>query len=297
MEKGAPSTLQELFESRKEILIQKLTMSSSSIKQENIETIIRDFMNSLPRLDGSSTSLLTQVEQDIFDSMLGLTNIYANIILKTTYLQVPPQLKENASRQRIFSSSLIMALILALIGGCVVGIFCKHWVAGICCFIVICVSHWLLCIKVTNKEKEQIQSSIDVNIIVEQLREICKQIDRVLDIYRYQTGKRDEKCQKELDKPFEERYHYLLQSIQSLIGYERYKQESPDYVEELRERNEDLVMELGNHELSFVDYDESNANLFDLIETEDITSEVKTYPAIIKKGKIILKGRVFIPKK
>ena len=56
-------------------------------------------------------------------------------------------------------------------------------------------------------------------------------------------------------------------------------------------------MELGNHELSFVDYDESNANLFDLIETEDITSVVKTYPAIIKKGKIVLKGRVFIPQK
>lgn len=297
MEKGAPSTLQELFESRKEILIQKLTMSSSSFKQENIETIIRDFMISLPRLDGSNTSLLTQVEQDIYDSMLGLTNIYANIIMKTTCLQVTPQSKEIPSHQRIFSLSLIIALILALVGGCVVGFFCKQWVAGLCCFIVICVSHWLLRIKVTNKEKVQTQSFIDVNIIVEQVREICKQIDSVLDIYRYQTGKRDEKYQKELDKPFEERYHYLLQSIQSLIGYERYKQESPDYVEELRERHEDLVMELGNHELSFVDYDESNANLFDLIETEDITSVVKTYPAIIKKGKIVLKGRVFIPQK
>ena len=149
-----------------------------------------------------------------------------------------------------------------------------------------------------NETDETVEENMpDFDNVMVRTQTLCEIIDDIVTGYRLQIKKSVDEYQKNQAKPFEEEYLSLLEHIQSLIGYERYKRDDPDYTEELQERCEEIIDILSNEGLSFVDYTEGDASKFELIEIDTITTPVKVYPAIVKDGWIVMNGRVFVPKK
>lgn len=93
----------------------------------------------------------------------------------------------------------------------------------------------------------------------------------------------------------EKEYRFLLESVQSLIGYKRAHNEDEKFLRKIQERIEDMADILDNYNLSVVDYTEDNKNWFDVIESPNTIVLTQVLPAIIKNHNVVLKGRVFIP--
>ena len=111
------------------------------------------------------------------------------------------------------------------------------------------------------------------------------QINRVIDKYESR------------EKPtIEKEYRFLLESIQTLVGYKRTHDEGEDkYIKKLQIRIEDLSECLENYNLSLEDYTGENDSFFDIISSPETKEKKMVYPAIVKEGVVMIKGKVFIP--
>lgn len=93
----------------------------------------------------------------------------------------------------------------------------------------------------------------------------------------------------------EKEYRFLLESVQSLIGYKRAHNEDEKFVRKIQERIEDMAESLDNYNLAVEDYTEEHRNWFDMIENPNVSVETQVLPAIVKNGNVVLKGRLFVP--
>ena len=99
-----------------------------------------------------------------------------------------------------------------------------------------------------------------------------------------------------MEKPvLEKEYRFLLENIQTLVGYKRTHSEDEKYLSKLQLRIEDLTETLENYGLSVEDYTEEHQSWFEMVESLKAQAVQMVYPAIIKNGQIVLQGKVFIP--
>lgn len=125
---------------------------------------------------------------------------------------------------------------------------------------------------------------------------ICDSLDNLIATFRAQVNRVIDKYES-MEKPsIEKQYSFLLESIQTLIGYKRtHTSDDEKYLKKIQSRIEDLAECLENYNLTTEDYNGDNEHLFELISSPE-TKEVKmAYPAIVKEGVAVLKGKVFIP--
>lgn len=140
-------------------------------------------------------------------------------------------------------------------------------------------------------------SPIDVEKFIAIIGQICESVDNLIDTFRSQIKKVVTKYES-LEKPTIEReYRTLLEGIQSLIGYKRgHNLNDEKYLSKLQSRVEDLAELLDNYDLEAIDYSENNSAWFDAVESEKASEIKMVYPAIVKNGQLIIKGKIFIPK-
>lgn len=299
MSKNTKQSLEAHFENKKSLLEKKLSLVSP-VAPNQIGKIIKDFIDSLIK-DEIENQHHSQAEQMVYnllpDILKSCLKIIPNMDLNPT--ENDNKSFEPAPKQNKFGITIII-LSTFILGG-IGGLLFNNWVGCLgCSMLGLCLSLFLTKENVrtpTEKRVEIVENNHNRNdVIVELVHQMCKDVDAIINTYRYQLDSLEKKYISKLSIPFEEENLWLLTKVQSLIGYERYKQDSPNYLEELKERCEDLVATLSNKRLEFIDYD-NDSTMFELIDVADIEKPVLTYPAILKDKDIVLRGRVFVPQK
>lgn len=288
----------ELFEKNKSSLLEELNKLSRPL-DENVSIIVGDFLRKLIS-DNRERINLSTGEQKLFEHLPAIISCYTQCYLsKNQELRKPLHTVDN-SMSRLTTGKMFFLIASTFVGGLLGGLAFDSWIGSLA------ISTLFLGVSLfvigRNSEHNETDETVEENMpdfdnVMVRTQALCKIIDDIVTGYRLQIKKSVDEYQKNQAKPFEEEYLSLLEHIQSLIGYERYKRDDPDYTEELQERCEEIIDILSNEGLSFVDYTEGDASKFELIEIDTITTTVKVYPAIVKDGWIVMNGRVFVPKK
>ena len=124
---------------------------------------------------------------------------------------------------------------------------------------------------------------------------ICSSVDSLIETFRAQINRVVNKYESQEKPTLEKEYRFLLESVQSLVGYKRAHNEDEKFTRKIQERIEDMAESLENYNLEIVNYTENHSNWFDVIENPNVQTTSQVLPAIVKNGNVVLKGRVFIP--
>ena len=151
---------------------------------------------------------------------------------------------------------------------------------------------------IVSKKKMTIkQEKINVEVFVGIVGKICDNVDLLIQTFRAQINRVVEKYES-MEKPaFEKEYRFLLENIQTLVGYKRAHIEDEKYLAKLQQRIEDLTESLENYGFSVEDYTEEFSSWFNMVPSPNVQTIKLAYPAIVKDGQAILLGKVFIPEK
>lgn len=147
------------------------------------------------------------------------------------------------------------------------------------------------------KEEQSIQGeSINVQSFFSIIGNICDGVDNLVATFRNQISRVVNKYENQEKPSLEKNFQFLLENIQTMIGYSRTHCEDEKFSTKVRERIEDLAETLDNYNLTVVDYQEGvNDSWFEQVESSTATERKMAYPAIIKGDQVVLQGKVFIP--
>ena len=147
----------------------------------------------------------------------------------------------------------------------------------------------------TLEKTKVVESQLNVDLFLSIIKSICESVDSLIDTFRAQINKVVYKYENQEKPTLEKEYRFLLESVQSLIGYKRAHNEDEKFLRKIQERIEDIAELLDNYNLTVEDYTEEHKNWFDLIENPNTTKLTQILPAIVKENNVVLKGRIFIP--
>ena len=124
---------------------------------------------------------------------------------------------------------------------------------------------------------------------------ICDSVDTLIQTFRAQINRVVDKYEK-VEKPhLEKEYRFLIEGIQTLIGYKRTHIGDDKYLSKLQMRIEDLAESLENYNLSVEDYSEDHIEWFEAVESTKVESPQMVYPSLVRDGHAVLLGKVFVP--
>lgn len=318
-------TLRELFESGQNELKMKITGLSLPKDSQKVQAIISTYMNEMFDAEGEYRQNLTQSEDYILRAALSLLNAQQEIGLAASEIEMRIKSNEQAQFQEKVegkdgdSSFLKKAkstsvnstnAVIGSVGGAVVGnIIFGGWGAVFGALAGTAVTIYLAYRNepsVDNTPRLSMaeptlsieETPIDVDTFCAVVSSICDSVDNLIATFRSQINKVVDKYENQEKPVFEKEYRFLLESIQTLLGYKRvHSPEEEKYTKKLQERIEDLAETLENYNLAVEDYNGENNHMFELVESVDKLEPKMAYPAIVKNGQAVLKGKVFIPKK
>ena len=316
-------SLRSLFESNKGELKQKLNGFSLPKDAFAVQEAITKYMNTMLDSDGEFRQNLTQSEDYVLQAALSLLNAQqeiANTIGRTSLesdkkSQFSESYSETATNDDLktsqsSSNKLIDSgwSILGSGGGALLGnLLWKGWggafgaIAGTA--ITIYLSSYLngknevpVNHVKTGTRIENINTPIDIDAFCSVISSICDSVDNLINTFRSQINRVVNKYESQEKPTIERDYRFLIESIQTLLGFKRTHNESEEkYIKKLQGRIEDLAESLENFDLTVVDYDGTNEIYFEMIASTETTEKKMVYPAIIKNGQAVLKGKLFIP--
>lgn len=136
-----------------------------------------------------------------------------------------------------------------------------------------------------------IEKELNVDAFIDIIGKICQSVDSLIETFRAQINRVVNKYENQEKSTLEKDFRFLLEGIQSLVGYKRtHSEEEPKYIRKLKERIEDVGELLENYNLSIVDYTEDNEYMFDVVEGQETRMVL---PAIVKEGAVVIKGKIF----
>lgn len=307
-----PITLTNVFETHKEALSEKLRGLSLPYDARKVQDIVADFLNNLFESDGVYRQNLNQSEDYIIQSALLLLQAQQNISTELmsavkTGNQVQSTLVDVSAKKRNEYIPVIGAG-----AGAIAGSLLGSWCA-VCGAIV--GTALILYISANNKKKGEKQhrdnevlsaktnvsadkTPLNVNAFMSIIKEICASIDAIISTYRTQISRVVNKYEAQARPSIEVEHRSLLESIQSVIGYvECHSIEEPNFENKLNQRIEDLSEMLDSYGIVVVAYNGENGHFFDEVESKLATEIKMTVPALVKKSKAVLKGKILIPVK
>lgn len=145
-------------------------------------------------------------------------------------------------------------------------------------------------------EPKEVSTPINVESFVQIVAEICESVDNLIGTFRAQVNRVVQKYESQEKPTLDKEYRSLLESIQSLVGYERnHNQAEEKYVKKVCERIEDLSESLDNYDITLENYSEAKASWFDKVPSPNAIELKEVFPAVVKNGILIIPGKVFIP--
>ena len=312
-------TLKELFESRKEELANKLKDFSLPKDASLVQSTVTNYLNDLFDSDGEFRQNLTQSEDYILQAAMSLLNAQQSMIGEFSKVKISADQGGNNDVPKSepktigeYGKSLKKEQYPFVIGGSAVGgaagaLIFGTWgavfgaIAGTA-LVLYCSSQFpqqsskskvVQPSMTTPKKAEVKEEKIDVEIFVGIVANICESVDSLIQTFRAQINRVVDKYEN-IEKPTLERdYGVLLERIQSLLGAsyqpldERRQNRIESYIEQLAES-------LENYDLEVVKYDANTKSYFIEVNTNNVEVTTMVLPAIVKQGKVIKKGKVFI---
>lgn len=300
-------TLTTIFESNKSVLKERFEGLSLPSDASKIQKIINDYLNEMFNNEGEFRQNLTQSEDYILQAALSLLNAQQSMIKEMAPIVAPQQPKLEPVSQPAFSGlkkeKYPYALGGTAIGGSVGGLLLGTWGAVFGAIAGTAIVLYYASNQTTSApqrkglgEKPLLQQpKLNVDAFLAIVKNICGSVDSLIDTFRAQINRVVNKYESQEKPTLEKEYRFLLESVQSLIGYKRAHNEDEKFVRKIQERIEDMAESLDNYNLVVEDYTEEHKNWFDAIENQNVQSVTQVLPAIVKNGNVVLKGRVFIP--
>ncbi len=147
-------------------------------------------------------------------------------------------------------------------------------------------------------ETKIVEVPVNTEALLNVVAQLCESLDNLVATFRAQIQRVINKYESQEKPTIEREYRTLLEGIQSLLGYKRGHNPSEEkYIGNLQERIEELAELLDNYNLEAVDYNEEKSAWFDAVESEKATDTKLVAPAIVKNGVLVIKGKVFVPKR
>ena len=316
-------TLKELFESRKDELLERLGSLTLPKDSSKVQAVATDYLNELFDSDGEFRQNLTQSEDFILQAAMSLLNAQQSMICELSSSIQPKKAKQQESaaqegtKQNLdYGSSLRKEQYPYVVGGTTVGgaagaLIFGTWgavfgaIAGTA--LVLYYSSQLSQDNRKNSHESQQtrivakpivkEQKINADLFVAIVGNICDSVDTLIQTFRAQINRVVDKYENTEKPSLEQEYRFLVEGIQTLIGYKRTHIDDEKYVSKLQMRIEDLAETLENYNLSVEDYSEENKSWFEAVESPNVDEPKMVYPAIVKNCSVILQGKVFIPQK
>ena len=313
--------LKELFDSHKDELSQKLTEYVLPSDAGLVQSTVTNYLNGLFNEDGDYRQGLTQSEDYILQAAISLLHSQQSMIGElaftekkdsserdTRYAQTDV-VTSNKRRKEIGTEGFPYVIGGSAVGSAVGSLMLGTWgavfgaIAGTAILLYYSSDLGLTpkrstSATIVSKKKMTIkQEKINVEVFVGIVGKICDNVDLLIQTFRAQINRVVEKYES-MEKPaFEKEYRFLLENIQTLVGYERAHKEDEKYLAKLQQRIEDLTESLENYGFSVEDYTEEFSSWFNMVPSPNVQTIKLAYPAIVKDGQAILLGKVFIPEK
>ena len=300
-------TLTTIFESNKSVLKERLEGLSLPSDASKIQKIINDYLNEMFNNEGEFRQNLTQSEDYILQAALSLLNAQQSMIKEMAPIVAPQQPKLEPVSQPAFSGlkkeKYPYALGGTAIGGSVGGLLLGTWGAVFGAIAGTAIVLYYASNQTTSApqrkglgEKPLLQQpKLNVDAFLAIVKNICGSVDSLIDTFRAQINRVVNKYESQEKPALEKEYRFLLESVQSLIGYKRAHHEDEKFIRKIQERIEDMAESLDNYNLEVEDYTEEHRNWFDMIENPNVSAGTQVLPAIVKNGNVVLKGRLFVP--
>lgn len=312
----ARKTLCELFESNRGVLQQALTglalPKDIGKAQEAVSTYLENVFDS----EGEFRQNLTQSEDYILEAAISLLNAQQKISsILTKEVACTPVLKKmqaSSTTQEAKQSTKnpkadSTGTLIGAAGGAIAGKFLLGgWGAVFGAIAGVAMSVYL-------SDKKRVQTSpntlsskivveenpnkpIDVECFIGIVHDVCESVDNLIGTFRAQVNRVAQKYESQEKPTLDKEYRPLLESIQSLVGYERNHDVSEEkYIKKVLERIEDLAESLDNYDITLENYSDEKASWFDKVASPNATEQKEVFPAIVKNGTLIIPGKVFIP--
>lgn len=302
-------TLKSLFESQCNQLEEKLAGLNLPDDSQKIQYIVSDYLNKLLEDEGDFRQNLTQAEDYILQASLSLLNAQQTMIRElnnTPKPSVNPTTFENSLKQdspRIISNS-------QTIGGTAIGstagaLLFGTWGAVFGAIAGTAIVLYYASNQTSTSDNSQKQftekpllpttTAINVKLFTNIVRKICESVDSIIETFRAQINRVVHKYESQEKPTLEREYRFLLEGIQSLLGYERtHSVYDEKYVKKLQIRIEDIAELLENYNISVENYSEECELWFEKVVSPETKETRMVYPAIVKNGQAVLKGKVFV---
>lgn len=309
-------SLRSLFESQKGDLEKRLAGLVLPNDVQKIQGIVSNYLSDVFDAEGEFRQSLTQSEDYILQAAISLLTAQQEISMvitnnintvnhtivdsKSLNSAETDNSKSSASKTIIESTALWGAA-----GGAVVGkLLLNGWGAVFGAIAGVAIAVYL------SREKEHKQAVTNVKVVSPQVTEVpidtqafieiiskvCDSVDNLISTFRAQIARVVQKYESQEKPTLDKGFRPLLETLQSLIGYERTHSELEEkFAKKLKERIEDVVEQLDSYEYEVVNYSDDRSNWFEQISSPNTTSLKMVYPAIVRANTLILPGKVFIP--
>ena len=313
----AKKTLCELFESNQVQLQQALTGMTLPKDMGKVQNTVSSYLEKVFDTEGEFRQNLTQSEDYILEAAISLLNAQQKIssaLLKDIQYNsdskklnpsvVAPENKESSS-DNVFNIGTNSTL-FGVAGGAIAGkLILGGWgavfgaIAGVALSIYLSNRTQTKTQSQTTRRGVQEETSnkpIDVDSFIHIIHDVCESVDNLIGTFRAQVNRVVQKYESQEKPTLDKEYRPLLESIQSLVGYERNHNVSEEkYIKKVQERIEDLAESLDNYDITLENYSDEKASWFDKVSSPNTTDLKEVYPAIIKDNQVIIPGKVFIP--
>lgn len=310
-------TLTTLFDKEKHSLESQLSGLEMPQNADKVQNIISGFLNMLLDDQGEYRQNLTKSEDYILQAGIALigskeeqSNILLTDLLNTNEEQPEGELK-SALRQHVNQPKTdVFHAIIGAGGGSLVGhLFASGWGCVIGAIAGVAIAGYIDNTDFLKRypsepcetRPDHILSddkgcnTIDISQICNIVRTICANIDSLIAIYRSQINALAMSYKNQPKPTLENDFGDILESIQSLYGASL----SPSVSEEKRfkkieQRLEQVSEVLESYGLDFITYSENNSSFFEIQSSSKVEEPTLVYPAIIKNGELIRRGKVFV---
>lgn len=145
----------------------------------------------------------------------------------------------------------------------------------------------------TAVEVKIVETPVNTEALLNVVEQLCESLDNLILTFRAQIQRVINKYESQEKPTIEREYLDLLEKIQSLLGAYAISTESEIRSKRIDQRIELLEESLENYDLKAVVYDGQNDTLFIMQPSPNVAAPTMAFPAIIKNGKTIIKGKVF----
>lgn len=311
-------TLSSLFNSRIDELEQKLSGLHLPSDAEKVQKVIADYLKELFDNEGAFRQSLTQSEDYILQAALSLLNAQqemSNTIMKQS-LKNEETIEHEKIEQAVLAGPVgkTMGVFNAKIspthallgsgGGALVGnLVFGGWgavfgaIAGTAIAVYLSSRTETPTTPTNTVNTKPLTQSVAINtkVFITIIAKICDSVDNLISTFRGQINRVVGKYESQPKPSLEKEYRPILENIQTLVGYCRTHFEDEKFSRKILERVEDMVEMLDTYNLSLINYSEEKESWFEKVSSPNTNQPKMVYPAIVKDGEIVLKGKIFVP--